>query len=122
MGKPINNKCLECSKVAFRKDIKHPLGEKPKCYNRNICHKKRCYYRRLDHYRAKLRQYHRYIKFLGDKCLVCGSTVELEAHHIHSQVSGGEDTQGNIVTLCKQCHKVITIYNRHIGIERELME
>jgi len=116
MSKPINNKCLECSKQNWRGN-----KEEPKCYIKSICGKKRSYYRKLDYYRAKARAYHRYLKFLGDKCLVCGSTDKLEAHHIESQALGGEDSNTNIVTLCNVCHRVITIYNRRLGLERTLL-
>jgi 5-methylcytosine-specific restriction endonuclease McrA len=115
MSRPINAKCLECSKTNWRRK------EEPKCYLRSICAKKRSYYRRLDYYRKKLRFYHRYLKFLSNKCFVCGSTTSLEAHHIKSQAMGGEDSLGNIVTLCSACHKVITIYTRRLGIERKLL-
>jgi 5-methylcytosine-specific restriction endonuclease McrA len=118
MGRPINNKCLECSKVIF----KHKKVTKPECYIKSACAKKRCYYRQIEHYRSKLRSYHRYLKFLGNKCLVCGKEGNLQAHHIHSQAQGGIDTQANIVTLCVECHKVITIYTRRIGTERKLLE
>ncbi len=118
MAKAINNKCLECSKtsrIGIRK-------VKPDCYNISICAHRRSYYRQLEHYRAKAREYHRYIKFMGNKCLVCGSTDKLEGHHHISQVSGGEDIKDNIVTLCSVCHNIITIYNRRLGIERKLLD
>jgi hypothetical protein len=120
MSKQINIKCLECYKVDW--DIKSNKSKRPSCHNSSVCSKKICYYRKIDHYRAKLRSYHRYLKFLGDKCFVCGSTDKLELHHIHSQVSGGLDTDINSVTLCNSCHKVITIYNRRLGIERKLLQ
>lgn len=113
----VNIKCQECAKLVFRnkKDIK------PQCYIREVCSKKRCYYRNIEHYRAKLRQYHRYLKFLGDKCIVCGSVEGLEAHHIQAQVLGGLDKEMNILTLCHTCHRVITIYTRRLGLERPLI-
>jgi 5-methylcytosine-specific restriction endonuclease McrA len=121
MGKPINTKCLECSKLNLRKGNGKILSTKPKCYVDNVCSKKRCYYRKIEYYRSKLRSYHRYIKFMDNKCLVCGSTAALQGHHVQSQASGGLDTERNIVTLCTACHKVITIYNRRLGFERELL-
>ena len=121
MGKSISTKCLECSKLAFRKGKSQPLAVMPACYIASVCAKKRCYYRKIDHYRAKLRSYHRYIKFMGNKCIVCGSTTALQGHHVQSQVSGGLDTERNIVTLCTACHRVITIYNRRLGLERKLI-
>jgi len=53
---------------------------------------------------------------------VCGKAEQLEAHHIKPQVLGGEDSDVNIVTLCKECHKVITIYNRRLGLEKKLLD
>ena len=121
MAKEINKKCLECSKLDYRKGKGRVLATMPECYVSSVCAKKRCYYRKLDYYRAKLRQYHRYLKFLGDKCLVCGSKDKLEVHHIKAQVRDGEDKDINLVTLCSTCHKVITIYNRRLGLERKLL-
>ena len=117
MPKPINNKCLECSKIS-----RHSISKtKPDCYVVAVCPRRRGYYRQLEFYRAKARQYHRYLKFLGDKCFVCGSIKDLQAHHIQSQARCGPDNQSNIVTLCNTCHKIITIYTRRLGIERELL-
>ena len=121
MAKPISIKCLECSKLDYRKGKGRILAVMPKCYVASVCAKKRCYYRKIDYYRTKIRTYHRYIKFMSNKCLVCGSVSNLQGHHIQSQVSGGLDTQSNVVTLCAVCHKVIKIYNRRIGIERDLL-
>jgi 5-methylcytosine-specific restriction endonuclease McrA len=118
MGKPISDKCLECSKVSFK--LKNII--RPECFVAGACEKKRYYYRNIEHCRKQLRSYHRYLKFLGNKCLVCGKEGKLQAHHIHSQAQGGTDTQANIVTLCVECHKVITIYTRRIGTERKLLE
>jgi 5-methylcytosine-specific restriction endonuclease McrA len=116
--KKINDKCLGCSKTNWR----DKANIEPKCYVRERCAKKRSYYRNIEHYRAKLREYHRYLKFLGDKCLVCGKTEPLEVHHIHSQANGGIDSQVNTITLCHECHKVITIYTRRLGLERPLLQ
>ena len=118
MANKINNKCLECSKTNWR--VKN--NKEPSCYIKRVCGKKRSYYRNIEHYRAKLRAYHRYLKFLGDKCFVCGSKDKLEAHHIEPQAMGGEDIQTNIVTLCSVCHKVISIYHRRLGISKKLIE
>ena len=117
MARALNIKCLECSKINWR--IK--TNKEPKCYKSDRCKRKRAYYRNIDYYRAKLRQYHRYLKFLGDKCFVCGSLEQLQAHHIKPQSLGGDDKETNIVTLCSNCHKIITIYNRRLGLERPLI-
>jgi 5-methylcytosine-specific restriction endonuclease McrA len=109
----VNNKCKEC---ALTKNFKNNIV-KPSCYSMLTCPKKICYYRKHDYYKQKLRQYHRYLKFLGTKCLVCGSTQSLEVHHIHSQSSGGTDCPSNLITLCYKCHKIVTTYLRRVGME-----
>lgn len=41
-------------------------------------------------------------------CQKCGrelTKTRLEAHHIHPKWAGGADKLGNIITLCKQCHR-----------------
>lgn len=43
----------------------------------------------------------------NNTCQKCGrnlSKSRLEAHHIHPQWAGGEDSLENLVTLCKICH------------------
>lgn len=120
MARELNNKCIECANVNWR--IKKNKANRPECYNPSSCHKKLCYYRKLEHYRALLRKHHRYLKHLKDKCFVCGSRLKLEAHHVLNQANGGPDSAENIITLCHKCHNVITIYNRRLGIERKLLE
>lgn len=115
MAREINSKCLDCSKGHWA--IRQP---KPGCYHYRTCPKKRTYYRHIEYYRTKLRQYHRYLKFLGDKCLVCGKKEKLEAHHIEPQIRGGVDSEHNIVTLCVSCHQIVTTYYRRLGYERKL--
>ena len=41
-------------------------------------------------------------------CTECGSTQQLEAHHIVAVKDGGLPRPENLVTLCKQCHGLIT--------------
>lgn len=38
-------------------------------------------------------------------CVRCGSTEELEAHHIIPRDRGGDDTLENMATLCHDCHQ-----------------
>jgi len=39
-----------------------------------------------------------------DRCQVCGSTWELQVHHIKSRGSGGGDVPENLICLCVECH------------------
>ena len=38
------------------------------------------------------------------KCFVCGSTNNLQLHHIIPLSNGGDNRLSNIITLCGQCH------------------
>ena len=40
------------------------------------------------------------------RCKRCGSTVELQQHHIVPKSLGGTDQDGRI-TLCKKCHDIL---------------
>ena len=44
----------------------------------------------------------------NDRCELCGSTRELEAHHIIPRVLGGRDVPENILCVCKKCHCLLT--------------
>jgi hypothetical protein len=106
----INEKCLACSRVIHNK--RHPF---PDCFKGKSCHKKICYYRRIKHYRKELVKRHRYLRFKGDKCCLCGSGDRLEVHHIVPQCKQALDCKINLITLCYQCHKTITSYHKAIG-------
>lgn len=41
----------------------------------------------------------------GNECLRCGSTENLEIHHIRPVTHGGGDEKDNLATLCADCHK-----------------
>lgn len=41
----------------------------------------------------------------GGKCIVCGSTDDLNVHHLHPRKKQGTDRAENMVTLCSSCHK-----------------
>lgn len=118
MTRPVSQKCIDCAKNYDPKIVRDThinYKPKPDCWNDNNCPKKRSYYRNLEHYRQKQRDHHRYIKFLGNKCVLCKSKQELEAHHVVPQCRNGKDEQSNIITLCKPCHRVITSYHKTIG-------
>lgn len=38
------------------------------------------------------------------KCCHCGSTENLEVHHIKHRSDGGTDELDNLITLCAECH------------------
>jgi len=43
----------------------------------------------------------------GKKCYFCGSTYDLEEHHIIARKDGGNNRKSNIMLLCVSCHKKI---------------
>jgi predicted HNH restriction endonuclease len=102
-------KCIECAKA---KDIKQ---NKPECYDIKVCARKRSYYRHWEKNKRKQIKRHRYLKYRGDKCALCSNYDGLEVHHIQPQSKGGLDARFNTITLCKNCHKVISSYYSAIG-------
>lgn len=50
---------------------------------------------------------------LGSKCVCCGSTNNIEYHHIVPISLGGRNNLENIVPLCVSCHKAAH-FGRHI--------
>ena len=40
----------------------------------------------------------------GHRCQVCGSTEHMNVHHTWERRNGGDDSQDNLITLCKCCH------------------
>lgn len=40
----------------------------------------------------------------GGKCVLCGSTENLQVHHKLHRADGGTDDLDNLVTLCEECH------------------
>ena len=53
-------------------------------------------------------------------CLLCGSTHELQAHHITDQRFGGEDAAWNAMTVCDPCHRELEA-DLHTGRETSLV-
>jgi 5-methylcytosine-specific restriction endonuclease McrA len=41
----------------------------------------------------------------GWRCQACGSTAGLEVHHIQHRSQQGDDSDGNLMTLCADCHR-----------------
>lgn len=53
------------------------------------------------------------VERLGCACANCGSTEDIEYHHIVPLALGGTNSMGNIKPLCYKCHKAAH-YGRHI--------
>ena len=59
---------------------------------------------RLDHISYEtLRQ--QILRRDGWRCQSCGTMVNLEVHHKEFRSHSGEDSEGNLITLCADCHK-----------------
>jgi 5-methylcytosine-specific restriction endonuclease McrA len=43
----------------------------------------------------------------GWRCQCCGSRLNLEMHHKEFRSQGGDDSEGNLITLCAACHSLI---------------
>jgi 5-methylcytosine-specific restriction endonuclease McrA len=39
------------------------------------------------------------------RCQSCGAMANLEVHHKEFRSHSGEDLEGNLITLCVDCHK-----------------
>ena len=49
----------------------------------------------------------------GAKCERCGSTANLDLHHIKARRYGGKDIKANAQLLCEPCHVQTTPYGDH---------
>ena len=41
------------------------------------------------------------------RCQRCGSISTVEVHHIQRRSQLGDDSDGNLITLCSDCHRAI---------------
>jgi 5-methylcytosine-specific restriction endonuclease McrA len=53
----------------------------------------------------------------GLRCIVCGSTDRVEAHHVNPLGDGGEP-EGEGVPLCLRCHRRVTAAERRARAAR----
>jgi len=44
----------------------------------------------------------------GNRCVVCGSTAQLEVDHRQALMNGGDNSLDNLATLCDDCHTIKT--------------
>ena len=43
----------------------------------------------------------------GWRCQACGSLRGPEVHHIQRRSQSGDDSEGNLITLCSECHRAL---------------
>jgi len=41
------------------------------------------------------------------RCKICGSNVMVSSHHIRYRSDGGDDSMGNLIALCFNCHRKV---------------
>lgn len=49
-----------------------------------------------------------------ERCANCGSTEQLEWHHMIPAVLGGTAEPENMICLCHDCHQAVTAYHRKL--------
>jgi 5-methylcytosine-specific restriction endonuclease McrA len=43
----------------------------------------------------------------GWRCQECGSSKNLDVHHIRRRSALGDDAETNLITLCRECHQIL---------------
>ena len=81
--------CLDCGRLA----------NKSRC---RICLSVRN--RTNPYLRPEWRKVARAVTARDGRCVRCGSTHYLSAHHVIPRAQGGPDTPENLVSLCASCH------------------
>jgi 5-methylcytosine-specific restriction endonuclease McrA len=49
---------------------------------------------------------HRVLRRDGWRCQFCGSRQNLEVHHQQFRSRSGEDTEDNLISVCRNCHSI----------------
>ncbi len=49
----------------------------------------------------------------GEVCFVCGSTEQLDLHHIKARRHGGQNVPENLQLLCRRCHVETPSFGNH---------
>jgi len=43
----------------------------------------------------------------GWRCQQCGTSRNLDVHHMRRRSALGDDAEANLITLCRHCHQVL---------------
>ena len=54
-----------------------------------------------------------------NRCVICGSTTKLEVDHRRALMNGGNNSFGNLGTLCDDCHTEKTKHDNSLRRKRE---
>ena len=41
------------------------------------------------------------------RCQICGALKNLDVHHLRRLSALGDDTETNLITLCRKCHRAL---------------
>lgn len=58
-------------------------------------------------------------------CVACGTTNDLNNHHLKPKSLGGSDDDTNLITLCRECHGIIhgsEWENQHSNLTKQGLE
>jgi ATP-dependent DNA helicase RecQ len=50
----------------------------------------------------------------GWRCQSCGTMSNLEVHHQQFRSHSGDDSEGNLITLCAACHRTAHTPGAHV--------
>ena len=56
----------------------------------------------------------------GHKCMKCGSTKDIQAHHIRPIKNHGMHILSNGITLCGACHRVAHSSDEHLCVTEDI--
>lgn len=56
-----------------------------------------------------------YVKARDKRCINCGAKIK-EVHHLKRRADGGSDNPDNQVSLCKKCHRLVTLGKLKLNI------
>lgn len=56
-------------------------------------------------------------QYLKMECVNCGSSINLQLHHIVPIAKGGTNSAGNLVTLCGDCHAIVHNHSKALTAE-----
>lgn len=85
-----------CSVLYLKSQYKKRNKEKVNEYNRK--------YRKLGYHCKTGTKIVKSLKEIRGECLKCGSTENLEVHHVKPLILGGDNKMGNVIVLCKKHH------------------
>ena len=95
--------CLHCNRHYQPPGIRNRCPDCGRKYERQLSKQKRARRTRNSAAWQKAREAAR--RRDGNRCTACGSTENLEVHHIKSLAEGGDEfALSNLRTLCRDCH------------------